>query len=133
KSDVNQRNTKVILCTAHDTLGKGEEALREGFSAYLVKPIDQSRLYNSIAQVLMNRRMDLGDVADAGSSLRIAAPSSDGSHTILLVEDNPVNQKVAKLQLAKLGFSCAIVSNGKEALDELSRKAYGLILMDCQM
>jgi signal transduction histidine kinase len=54
--------------------------------------------------------------------------------TILLAEDNPVNQKVAQLQLAKLGFQhIETVSNGQAVLNALKQKNYDLILMDCQM
>jgi PleD family two-component response regulator len=41
------------------------------------------------------------------------------SHRILLVEDNSVNQKLAKLMLKKLGFHCDIAANGLEAVDAI--------------
>src|SRR5258708_13595341 len=52
---------------------------------------------------------------------------------ILLVEDNPINQRVAAMQLKKFGLSVKTVSNGQEALDILAAGGYSLILMDCQM
>lgn len=52
---------------------------------------------------------------------------------VLLVEDNPINQKLAFMQLKKLGINVDIASNGKEALDKISRQRYSLMLMDCQM
>jgi multi-sensor hybrid histidine kinase (EC 2.7.3.-) len=50
---------------------------------------------------------------------------------ILLAEDNPANQLVARKLLEKLGYTIDIVSNGEEALKVWSN--YDLILMDCQM
>jgi CheY-like chemotaxis protein len=50
---------------------------------------------------------------------------------ILLAEDNPANQLVARKLLEKIGYTIDIVSNGEEALKVWSN--YDLILMDCQM
>ena len=53
--------------------------------------------------------------------------------SLLLAEDNPVNQRVATLQLQKLGLTAFIVKDGKEALTEMTRKQYDVVLLDCQM
>jgi CheY-like chemotaxis protein len=52
---------------------------------------------------------------------------------ILLVEDNPINQKVAFLMLKKLGYCADVVANGLEALNALEHHHYDVILMDIQM
>lgn len=52
---------------------------------------------------------------------------------ILLVEDNPVNQILAVAMLSKHGHHVDIAENGEQALRILSRRAYDLVLMDCQM
>jgi len=53
----------------------------------------------------------------------------------LVVEDNPVNQRVAVALLNRLGFHTDAVTNGKEALDKVrsGHQGYDAILMDCQM
>jgi signal transduction histidine kinase/HPt (histidine-containing phosphotransfer) domain-containing protein len=53
--------------------------------------------------------------------------------SILLVEDNEVNQTVASDQLDRLGYNVDIASNGKQALDLLSVRSYDAVLMDCGM
>jgi signal transduction histidine kinase/HPt (histidine-containing phosphotransfer) domain-containing protein len=53
--------------------------------------------------------------------------------SILLVEDNEVNQAVAGDQLARLGYRVDVASNGQEALNALTLKSYDVILMDCGM
>ena len=52
---------------------------------------------------------------------------------ILLVEDNPVNQLVAKGMLSKLGCEVVVSSHGGEALQQLERSRFDLVLMDCNM
>jgi signal transduction histidine kinase/CheY-like chemotaxis protein/HPt (histidine-containing phosphotransfer) domain-containing protein len=52
---------------------------------------------------------------------------------VLLVEDHPVNQKVAQKLLERLGLSVDVADNGEIALDKLRQRPYAMILMDCQM
>jgi len=56
------------------------------------------------------------------------------SMSVLLVEDNTVNQRVAKLQLLKLGiFNVDVAADGLAALERLEAHTYDVVLMDCQM
>ena len=53
--------------------------------------------------------------------------------TILVAEDNPINQKVAVLTLRHLGLTCDVAKNGLEALQMYKEKRYDIILMDMEM
>lgn len=53
--------------------------------------------------------------------------------SILVAEDNLINQKVTTSLLKKLGYSADVVSNGVEVLEALEQRDYDVILMDCQM
>jgi CheY-like chemotaxis protein len=122
----------VFLCTGYDIKNQGEKALELGFSAYLTKPVQQSRLFNSIAKVMIS---DDDDKVGAFTNLDSSLGNSDSlnKEMVLIAEDNPVNQKVAMLQLKKLGYEALAVGNGRSAIEELKRRNYMLILMDCQM
>jgi CheY-like chemotaxis protein len=53
--------------------------------------------------------------------------------TILVAEDNVMNQKLMKAVIEKLGFSCEIAENGLQALNKLMQKDYLMLLLDMQM
>jgi CheY-like chemotaxis protein/HPt (histidine-containing phosphotransfer) domain-containing protein len=55
------------------------------------------------------------------------------AHTVLVVEDSPVNLHLALMQLETLGYPAASAVNGREALDCIAKDHYDIILMDCQM
>ncbi|MGM0450389.1 MAG: ATP-binding protein [Pseudomonadota bacterium] len=75
--------------------------------------------------------------AEASEPDRPASPESvsNGAREALVVEDNPVNQRVAARQLENLGFHVRCASNGFAAVDDIceSGHRYDVILMDCQM
>lgn len=52
---------------------------------------------------------------------------------LLLVEDSPVNRKVALTMLGKLGYAVDVAQDGHEALEAVSRQQYAAVLMDLQM
>ena len=55
------------------------------------------------------------------------------SGCVLLVEDNPINQMVARKMLEKIGIEVRIAGDGQEALDVLEQETFDAVLMDCQM
>lgn len=64
---------------------------------------------------------------------RMEEESQARKHPVLLVEDHPVNQKVARLTLEKLGFEVQIAENGQEAVEMVQDYPYRIICMDLSM
>ncbi|WP_254052562.1 ATP-binding protein [Aliivibrio sp. EL58] len=73
--------------------------------------------------------------ADTVDSINTVADMTVKEKTILVVEDNLINQKVASLLLVKEGYIVALANDGKEAVDMVKAQSsvYSLILMDCMM
>ena len=61
------------------------------------------------------------------------APAANAGPAILLVEDNPVNQKLAKVLLERRGYQVTIAENGQQALAAIAGQAFEIVLMDMQM
>jgi CheY-like chemotaxis protein len=60
-------------------------------------------------------------------------PAMQRSGTVLVVEDNPVNQFIVTEMLGSLGVECLCVGDGAAALEVVSTRAVALVLMDCEM
>ena len=93
-----------------------------------LKPIRACTLTALAAQVLTGRLPSKAQASPAPQ----ANPTFRG-HRILLVEDNPVNQRVAQRLLQKLAAEVTLANNGAEALEHLAESTYDAVLMDCQM
>ena len=121
---------KVILVTAFgrdDVLRQSENA---PIDAVLFKPIDQSLLHDTFVSVLATDA-----AAPPAAAPQQHLPRFDGCR-VLLVEDNEVNQQIAREMLAVTGLQVEIVGNGRVAVDRLLAEgpdAYSLVLMDIQM
>ncbi len=99
---------------------------------WLVKPARPSALYNALVDALARRGTG---VARAAPVRRTKAPSARPrlAGRVLVAEDNVVNQKVIVALLEKLGCRADLASNGREAVDQIERFPYDLVLMDCEM
>lgn len=106
-------------------------------------PLQQMIRHNTQPQELevdLNREMGYArtftnssmGALDGGMTIETAA-RQDETPPILLVEDNPINQKLASVLLQRLGYSVDIASDGQEGVDAANRKHYAAILMDVQM
>ncbi|MEO6939303.1 MAG: response regulator [Candidatus Kapaibacterium sp.] len=128
KSDPLIRNVQLVLMTSLSRRGDDASYYRLGIEAYLTKPVKQSQLFDALATVMSKRDHDMPETHQPST-----APVKYQDQIILIAEDNTVNGMVAQRQLAKLGFTTDIVTNGLEVLDAIAKKSYALILMDWHM
>ncbi|MDI3520405.1 MAG: hypothetical protein PWQ17_66 [Anaerophaga sp.] len=99
----------------------------EGVDVVLEKPIKQTILFNTISQLFFDSSEEKNG--------ELPVSSSEKNKRILLVEDNPINQKITEKMLGRIGLSTVISNNGQEALDLVlnDKEDFDLILMDIQM
>jgi PAS domain S-box-containing protein len=131
RSDESLNATKLIMLTAFDVQEHREQALQAGYSGFLTKPLKQSHLFDCLADFYDTTTIQ--PYAAQSAPPPAAKAAEHPSRLLLLVEDNPVNRKLAMMQLKKLGFTAHTANNGREALTALRSSRYDLILMDCQM
>ncbi|HZY83851.1 MAG TPA: response regulator, partial [Gemmataceae bacterium] len=123
----------IMMLVSADRQGNAERCRRAGISAYLLKPLKQSELLNTIQDVLsacgVPRLLEAGrrappepKVTPSGRPLRV-----------LLAEDNAINQQLAVRILQKRGHEVVVAANGREALAALAEGRFDLVLMDLEM
>ncbi len=120
---------KVIILSAFESPQMREQASRLGIESVVKKPFGTSELINNIQELCLDYQAGTERIDTDISEL----PNLAGK-TILLVEDNALNQKVALGLLKDSGAKIEVASNGIEAIDILRRNnKFDVVLMDIQM
>jgi len=112
----------------------GEQAHRAELriAAYLTKPVYGAELLAAIERVLGSKRAAVPP-APTSTAGAMAMGATGRSVRILLVEDNVVNRRVASGLLTRRGHQVKVAEDGREALAQLDRETFDLVLMDLQM
>ena len=142
KADPGLRGTVFVLLTS---IGHWRELSGlEGASvdACLVKPVRQTKLMETLAAVWAKKHPVAAEpphdlVAEPSSmvalSQRLEHSARGSGLSVLLMEDNAVNQKVALAMLGKLGIAADVAGDGREGVEMLKLQPYDLVFIDCQM
>jgi CheY-like chemotaxis protein/HPt (histidine-containing phosphotransfer) domain-containing protein len=122
----------IILVTAYPREEIMQRAETIGLDGFLIKPVNSSVLFDAIMHVFKIRSAD--EEKPAGQT---DAPG-DGRRPlekarVLLVEDNEINQQVAREILESAGLIVSVAGNGQEAVEAAQKNHYDTILMDIQM
>jgi|GEM_PF-212886 len=121
-----------IMITAYSKEELQKELEELFVDGILIKPISPSALLNAILNVLGKEVMRLSRKEDKKTLYEEAIQSLKGAE-ILLVEDNSVNQEIAREILEKEGMVVSVANHGKEALEWVEKQTFDGVLMDCQM
>jgi two-component system sensor histidine kinase/response regulator len=120
--------TPLCMLTSAGHRGDAQRCRDLAIGGYLTKPISRTDLLEAVSLVLANDKRAVAEVVT-----RHTIREARQELTILLAEDNPVNQEVASVMLRKRGHHVDVVPNGREAVDAVRRRKYDVILMDIQM
>jgi len=142
------RNLPLIALSS--VVGRDAKRCEEaGFDGFLSKPIRREKLYQMLERVIGTQNGECG--LPNKEDLQIRNPQSairnpivtqysvreemKHSVSILLAEDNPVNQKLAKIMLTKAGYRVEVADNGEEAVEKYTKSPddFDLVFMDVQM
>jgi PAS domain S-box-containing protein len=127
------KDTIIIILTSLGSRGDTAYMHSIGCAGYLVKPVKQSLLQETISAILRGGpQLDRTESTDFVTRFSITEKKFQNIQ-ILLVEDNPVNQKTAATMLRKAGYVVDTAENGRIALEVLHKRTYDIVLMDIQM
>ena len=120
-----QSKAKIVLLTNRKHKVDSNILRTLGISGTLLKPVRLERLHQSLHSALTGKPHSPKTIIEPDGT-------PHGSLRILVAEDNPINQRVATLQLTKLGHRVDICEDGQAVLDS-DLDDFDIILMDCQM
>ncbi len=125
QSDESCRETKTILLTSRRHKVDPGLLRTLGIAGTLLKPIRRGRLRQALLNALTGK-------PHAPKPVHQTDIGNHRSLRVLVAEDNPINQRVATLQLNKLGHEAELRDDGQGVLDT-DLAEFDIILMDCQM
>ncbi len=130
KNDPKFKESEVVMLTSVGLRGDAAKCREIGISAYLTKPIKRSDLLHAIKLMMGSR-----EVQQENQPLLTAhfIRESRNALTVLVAEDNLVNQTLARRLLEKRGHTVVVAETGKAAVAAVEKQTFDLVLMDVQM
>ena len=133
KQETALRATGLVLLSSFTQANLEEDCKNSGLVAWLPKPVRKSELYDAMT-LAANGPLSAGPKVAALTTVPAdASVEKNGAGTVVVAEDNQINQLVASEMIAALGYHCVLVRNGREAVALVQNTMADLVLMDCQM
>ncbi len=122
---------RVVMVTAYGREEVMRKAEKVGLDGFLLKPVSPSVLFDTIIQAHGEELPDTSPIAQGREEAEALALIKGAK--ILLVEDNEINQQVAKEILEGADLIVSLADNGRQAVDLVKENQYDAVLMDIQM
>jgi PAS domain S-box-containing protein len=130
KKNPDWKTATIMMLSSAGQRGDARRCRELGVASYLTKPVRHGELLDAILTALGT--WPIKEAAPALVTRHSLREASDHL-SILLVEDNAVNQVLAVRLLEKRGHSVTVAGNGKDALAALEKRFFNLVFMDVQM
>ncbi|MFT5881674.1 MAG: PAS domain S-box-containing protein [Crocinitomicaceae bacterium] len=129
RKKLGNKTPPMILVTSSHHFSEKLEAIEAGYKSVIYKPIKELELITNINHALAPTLFGSKSIRPSEKFSQCGSPTY-----ALIVEDNPINAKLAKLLIERMGLTTHIAGNGQEALDALiDKQVYAVIFMDMQM
>ncbi len=128
-----QQLPPMLMLSSGAMRGDAQRCSEVGIAGFFSKPISSEELLAAICRVFAVKSQAPNALDSKQLVTRHALRELQKSLNVLLVEDHPMNQKLALSLLEKWGHQCTLANNGQEALDILLDQSFDVILMDMQM
>jgi CheY-like chemotaxis protein len=112
---------RIVALSAGTSPGERDACLAAGMDQFMGKPFQPSDLVTAI------------EACPAGPRAEPGGAAAEQPLSVLVAEDNIVNQRLTSYVLESLGYASTIAVNGEEAVSAVSSGRYDVVLMDCQM
>lgn len=124
---------RIIMMSAVTRADIRAVAMAQGVSAVLQKPVRPSTMLQAIEELLVGAAAPAKEAVAARSGDTPAKLGAELPLRVLVVDDNKVNQMVARRMLEHFGYEPDVATNGEEAVEAVLRKDYDAVFMDVQM
>ncbi len=125
---------RLVLYSSIDDRSSRQEIRELGFAGHLTKPMRRGELLATLERVLSHSALEFTQRLRAIVTRDVIVEDHQRrGRTVLLVEDNPTNRRVAQLFLERAGCQVVLAGDGREALARLQERPVDLVLMDVQM
>jgi len=122
----------IVMVTAYGREEVMQQAEQVGLEGFLLKPVSPSMLFDATMQAFGEAVPEISRITQQKEQEAEALKHIQGAR-VLLVEDNEINQQVAKEILEGAGLNIELAINGQEAVNAVKENNYDAVLMDVQM
>jgi len=123
--------TPAILLGGLAVAARFEASKPHGFVSCVSKPAKSSELYNELSKIFVCSKKVVVDAEP--KKFQLHSKANGEQLRVLIVDDNEINRKLAKILIDQLGGESSLAENGAEALEACRRDAFDLVLMDVHM